>query len=343
MREAGVRTIVDAGSLSVVGLVEVLHHIPRIYREYRKLLAAADRELPTAAILTDSPDFHLRLARQLRRRGIPVFYLVAPQAWAWREGRANTLRRNVKELHCIFPFEESFFRIRGVPAFYIGHPLSRVVRASLDRKQFFAKHRIPEDRPLITLCPGSRHGEIARHLPPLAGAIRRISSQRASTFLLAAPATAEQFGSELFSGFARETGARVILGETWNAMASADVTLAASGTVTIEGALLNAPMVTYYRVSPVTWGLGRTLVRVPYYSMVNLVAGRSIVPELIQKDMRPEKIAAAAIGLLDDSALRRQMLSGLREVSASLATPRDPLETSAARIAASIGAMGGSQ
>ncbi len=337
MRKAGVETVVDAASLSVVGLVEVVHHIPRIYGEYRKLLASARDRRPVAAILTDSPDFHLRVARRLKRLSIPVFYLVAPQAWAWREGRVKTLQRNVKELHCIFPFEEEFFRQRGVPAYYIGHPLSRLVQAGLTREQFFAKYRLPEDRPLITICPGSRRGEIARHLPDLCGAVQRINARKASTFVLATPASSTDTG--YLEGFLQQTGARLIQGDTWNAMAHADLTLAASGTVTVEAALLNAPMVTYYKVTSLSWAMGKALVSVPFYSMVNLVAGRQVVPEFIQDGMRPDRLAEAAIHLLEDGAARHQMRDGLRAVAASLATDHDPIETSAHRIAASLEEM----
>lgn len=340
MRRAGVRTVVDTASLSVVGLIEVIHHIPRIYGEYRKMIAAADREKPLAAILTDSPDFHLRLAKQFHRRGIPVFYLVAPQAWAWREGRVKTIGRNVNELHCIFPFEEEFFRSRGVKAVYVGHPLSRLVRPSLSREQFFAKHGLPEDRPLITACPGSRQGEIARHLADVAGALQRIAAHREASFVIAAPKIAETFASGFFQSFTASTGARLILGETWDAMAHADVTLAASGTVTVEAALLGAPMVTYYRVTPVSWTLGKMLVHVPYYSMVNLVAGRQIVPELIQGDMTPENITAEALKLLGNRDESERMRADLAKVREALATTHDPLETSAARIASSLREMG---
>src|SRR5438552_5309745 len=143
MREAGVRTVVDAASLAVVGLVEVVRHIPRIYGEYRKLLAAAREDPPDLAILTDSPDFHLRLAARLKAAGIPIVYLVAPQAWAWREGRLGPMRRVIDELLCIFPFEEEFFRRNNIPVTYIGHPLSTRVRTSMSRSDFFKKHRLP--------------------------------------------------------------------------------------------------------------------------------------------------------------------------------------------------------
>jgi lipid-A-disaccharide synthase len=338
MKDAGVRPVVDMASLAVVGIVEVLHHIPRIYGEYRKLLAEAERLRPAAAILTDSPDFHLRVARRLHAMGIPVFYLVAPQAWAWREGRVKQLKRNVKELYCIFPFEEEFFRQRGVEAVYIGHPLSRLVRPAMARRDFFAKHGIPEDRPLITICPGSRSSEAARHLPALAGAIARISAGRPCSFVLATPEdVARRFGPDYFSPFLQSTGARMISGETWDAIAHADVALPASGTVTIEAALLGTPMVTYYKVTQATWLLGRPLVNVPFYSMVNLVAQSPVVPELIQHDMTGERIAAEVTTLLDSPEARRRMIDALARVSASLRTGHDPIDCAAGRIAASIG------
>jgi lipid-A-disaccharide synthase len=337
MKAAGVRPVVDMASLAVVGIVEVLHHIPRIYGEYRKLLAEAERLRPAAAILTDSPDFHLRVARRLHGMGIPVFYLVAPQAWAWREGRVKQLQRNVKELYCIFPFEEEFFRQRGVEAFYIGHPLSRLVRPSLTRGDFFAKHGIPEDRPLITLCPGSRPSEARRHLSALADAISRIRAGRLCTFVLATPEdSASRFDPGYFTPFLQSTGAKLVSGETWDALAHADVALPASGTVTIETALLGTPMVTYYKVTQATWLLGRPLVNVPFYSMVNLVAQSPVVPELIQHDMTGERIAAETAILLDSPESRQRMIDSLARVSASLATAHDPIDCAAGRIAASI-------
>ncbi len=335
MRAAGVRAAADQSALSVVGLVEVLGHIPAIWREFRRLAAAARAERPAAALLTDSAAFHLRLAARLRALGIPVFHLVAPQAWAWREGRVRQLRRNVTELHCIFPFEEDFFRSRGVNAHYIGHPLARVVRPSQERNAFFSRHRIPAGRPLVTLCPGSRRGEIARHLPVLRGAVERISSARACTFLLAAPAGSEErFGHAFFEPICGAGDVRYCEGETWDAMAHADLTLAASGTVATEAALLGSPMVIFYRVHPLTWRIGRPFVRVPFFSIVNLVAGREIAPELIQHRCNPAALAAEALRLLASEEARRRMRAGLGRVRAALATLRDPYEVSAARIAA---------
>jgi lipid-A-disaccharide synthase len=333
MRGAGVRTVVDSASLSVVGLAEVVAHIPRIYGEYRKLIASAAGERPAVAILTDSAGFHIRVAKALKKQGIPVFQLVAPQAWAWREYRVEDLRRNVKELHCIFPFEESFFRARGVNAHYVGHPLARTVKPRWNRQEFHDRHRLPADRPVVALCPGSRRGEIARHLPVLREVVERVGAERACTFLLAAPAgTLARFGEGFFDLLRSDGRVRYCEGESWDAMAHADLTRAASGTVTIEAALLGAPMVTYYRVSPLTYLVGKPLVKVPFYSMVNLVAGRRLVPEFIQSDMTGTNLASETLRLLGAPQALTAMKRELSEVRAALEAEHDPFEESARRI-----------
>jgi len=317
LRAAGVRTVVDAGSLAVVGLFEVIAHIPRIYREYRKLLAAAAEGCPDLAILTDSPDFHLRVARRLHRRGVPVVYLVAPQVWAWRKGRLPGMRRTIRQLLCIFPFEEAFFRAAGIPTTFIGHPLAGLIRPSLTREEFFLKHGLDPTRPLIAALPGSRRGEAARHLPALLDAVDRIDREMSVNVVLPASATT---GAAFFEQRVSREGVKIIEGGSWDAMAHCDLALAASGTVTVEAALLNAPMVTFYRVTPMTYRLGKMLVDVPYYSMVNLIAGRELVPELIQDDMTGEKLAAASLRLLTDAGARETQRRGLAEVAAQLSS-----------------------
>ena len=310
------RTVVDAASLAVVGLLEVVGHIPRIYGEYRKLLAAAETERPDLAILTDSPDFHLRVARRLHRQGIPVVYLVAPQAWAWRKGRLRQMRRTLSHLLCIFPFEEAFFRREGVPATYIGHPLAGLVGPTLTRSEFFRKHRLAGSRPLVVMLPGSRRGEAARHLPALVDAAGRLYREQAVSFILPASVTT---GAGFFRDRLGDSPIRVIEGESWDAMAHADMALAASGTVTVEAALLGTPMVTFYKVTPLSWMAGKFLVDVPFYSMVNLIAGRAVVPELMQGQMTGESLAREAMRLLTDSAARQEMKAGLADVKEKLA------------------------
>ena len=181
MQAAGVRAVVDSRSIAVVGIVEVLAHIPRIYGEFRKLKRAIAANKPDIAVLTDAPDFHLRLAKFLKKQAVPIVYLIAPQAWAWRPWRANTMARSVARLLSIFPFEASFFEQRGVPTTYIGHPLARIVRASMRRQEFLKKFNLP-DKKLVVLLPGSRHGEVERHLPALIDAVNRLDSAPPSAF-----------------------------------------------------------------------------------------------------------------------------------------------------------------
>ncbi|MGB7762020.1 MAG: lipid-A-disaccharide synthase, partial [Bryobacteraceae bacterium] len=311
LRAEGVRTVVDAADLAVVGVLEVVGHLPRIWREYRKLVAAARAEKPDLAILTDSPDFHLPVARRLAAQGIPVVYLVAPQAWAWRKGRVKTLRRAVTRLLCIFPFEEEFFRAAGVKTTYIGHPLAGLVKPSLSRDEFFRKHGFDPARPLISVLPGSRRGEAARHLPALVEAVRILSREEALSFVLPASVTT---GAGFFLSRVGDAPLRVIEGESWDAMAHSTLALAASGTVTVEAALLGVPMVTFYKVTTPSWLLGKLLVKVPYYSMVNLIAGRRVVPELMQGRMTGARIAQEALRLLREPDRRERMLAGLAEV-----------------------------
>lgn len=324
MQAEGVRAVADSRSIAVVGLVEVLAHIPRIYGEFRKLKKAVLAEKPDVAVLTDAPDFNLRLARFLRRQGVPVVYLIAPQAWAWRQGRVKTLRATVDRLLCIFPFEEEFFTRHGVPTTYIGHPLARIVKPSLSRQEFCAKYGLATDKKIVVLLPGSRRGEIERHLGDLLEATKRLQG-RDLVFLLALPGG---FGNT-FSERIRGSSIQLIVDATWDALAHAELALAASGTVTIEAALLRCPLVTFYKVNALSWMLGRRLVRAPYLSMVNLVAGRKIAPELIQDEMTGERIAAEAIRLLEDGQARDAMRAALREVAARLATDGDPMEIAA--------------
>ena len=333
MRQAGVEAVIDAHSLAVVGLVEVVTHIPRIYGEFRKLLQAARERRPDLAILTDSPDFHLRLARRLKELKIPVFYLVAPQAWAWRKGRLRLMRRTIDRLLCIFPFEPDFFQRGGIDAVYIGHPLTRLVKPTAGRDELRRRYDVPAGAPLVALLPGSRSGEAARHLPMLLETVEllRQRAQPAPRFILAVPPGTVPAGSK-FRERIRAASIQLVEGETWDILACADLALAASGTITIEAAVLGTPMVTFYRVNNLSWWMGRHLVKVPFYSMVNLVAGRRIVAELIQDDFTPQRLTDEALALLRDDAVRAAMRRDLAEVAQRLSAQNDPLEVAASLV-----------
>ena len=328
MQAAGVRPVVDQRSLAVVGIIEVIPHIPRILGEMRKLARACAAEPPDVAILTDSPSFHLPLARKLKRQGVPIVYLVAPQAWAWKQGRVKTMRTTLSRLLCIFPFEEEFFQKHDVPAVYIGHPLSRLAKPKLTRAEFCSKLGIPEVSRIVALLPGSRHGELAQHLPILLEAIKLILQRRPVTFVLALPGGFDVQNTRFWKPLRAES-IQVIEGHTWDALAQAELALAASGTVTIEAAMVGTPMVTFYRVNALSWYLQRWRVRTPFLTMVNLVTGREVVPELIQDEMTAERIAAEALGLLEDNGASRVMKAGLAEVAKKLGSERDPMEVAA--------------
>ncbi len=315
LREAGVRPVIRAEELAVVGIFEVARDIPRIYGQFRRLAAAAVAEKPALAVLTDSPDFNLRLAKKLRRAGIPVVYYVAPQVWAWRRRRVRLLREFVDHLLCIFPFEEEFFRRHGVETTFVGHPLYGSLHPTLSRQEFCRRHGLAPEKPLIALLPGSRRGEASRHLGPVLDAVARLTQQRPMNFVLPASTTT---GREFFAQRISDPAVQVIEGETENALANADLALVASGSATVEAALLGAPMVVFYRVTAASWMVGRMLVDVPFYSMVNLLAQRRIVPELIQSDCTGERLASEAGRLLESEQARQQMKQDLGAVKRSL-------------------------
>ena len=323
MRAAGVRPAMDAEKLGVVGLVEVIKHLPGIYGEYRKLLRAAREEKPDLAILTDSPDFHLRVARHLREMGVPVVYLVAPQVWAWRQGRVNQMRRDLRQLLCIFPFELPWFEARGVRTRYIGHPLARHIAPTVSREAWFAEQSLDPSKPVVALLPGSRRGEITRHMPALLDAVGRLPGVQ---FVLGTPPSV---GAAFFANQSVPPSIHLIEGRTWDLLAHCEVALAASGTVTMEAALLGTPVVSYYRVAGLSWWVGRFLVNVPFYTMVNLVAGRRVIPELMQDEMTGERLASETIRLLQRSEERDDMKRGLAEVARALRSDHDPFEVAA--------------
>jgi lipid-A-disaccharide synthase len=337
LREAGVETVVDSQRLSVVGLAEVVAHLPGIYLEYRRLLRYLRRHTPEAAILTDSPDFHLRLARHLKNLGVPVYYLVAPQVWAWRTGRVRQVAQRVRKLFCLFPFEEKWFRERGVDAHYIGHPLATAVRPQMSKADFFRRHQLQTDLQTLALLPGSRAGEALRHLPDLLDAVSLLRREFGLQVLLATPkGFSERAVLEKFKERIVALSIKVIEDGSWDVLAYADLALAASGTVTIEAAVLGTPMVTFYKVMALSWWAGRWLVKVPYLSMVNLIAGRRVVPELIQNDMTPANLAAAAAPLLRDGQESGRMRYELLKLKQVLTGPSDPFECAAGMIAADL-------
>ena len=325
MRAAGVEIITDYSEVSVVGITEVLRRLPSLRRAMQRLVDEAELRRPPLAILTDFPGFHLRLARKLRSKGIRNVYYICPQFWAWRPWRANLVRRRFAQALCIFHFEEEFYANAGVPVKFIGHPLVGNVAATLTREEFCKKYGLRDAGRLIAVLPGSRHGEIAYHVPVLAEALERIGRDLSGkTDVVVAVAPGLDL-ARLKAKFPEQMSVHFIEGDTYNAVAASDLAIVSSGTATVETALLGKPMVVVYRLSPLTATLAKPLVKTKFFSMVNLIAGRAVVSELIQDDFTPQRVAEEALKLLsgsEESKMRLEQISqGLAQVRELLGPP----------------------
>jgi lipid-A-disaccharide synthase len=307
MRAAGCDTVVDAKDLSVVGITEILGHLPKIWGLFHKLIAEADRRKPDLAIVIDSPAFNWRVARQMKKRGIPVVYYVCPQFWAWRQGRVRLLRKYVDKALVIFPFEEKFYRDRGVDAEFVGHPLAELPRLAISRDEYATQQGLDPAKQWITLMPGSRVKEVRMNLPGILAAARFLGGEY-EFILPVAPTLDRSLVERLVEGRVH------LVPEALPALAHSRAGIIASGTATVEAAMMETPFVMVYRVTPLTYLLGRSTVKVPHFAMVNLIAGEEVVPELVQKDFTPERVAAEMRKIIPDGDPRDKMLNGLRRV-----------------------------
>ena len=326
MRGAGLEALADASVLGVTGVVEVAARFGSIWRAYRAACAILDdpTNRPDLAILIDYPDFNLRLAARARRAGVPVLYFVSPQVWAWRRGRVRRMAGLVDRMLVILPFEEAIYRAAGVPVTFVGHPLLDLVRTHRTPRQERARLGLDPDRPLVALLPGSRRNEIAAHLPPLLDAFDRLRTEfrDLQALLTVAPTRSE---AEL-RAVAEASGWRgplpvLVREDRYDAVAAADAAVVASGTATLETALLGVPMAIVYRMHPLTFAIARRLADLPHVGMPNLIAGRRIVPELLQDECTGERIAVVVRGLLTDPAASQRMRDDLQTVRARLGEP----------------------
>lgn len=312
---AGGRLIGDVRGLAVTGLIEAVRVLPDSYAMYRRLVQAARDERPDVLVLIDYPDFNFRLMAAVKRLGVPVVYYVSPQLWAWRPGRLQTMKALVDRVLPIFPFEEALYRSEGLDVRFVGHPLVELVAVRENREALARRLGLDATRPMVALLPGSRPNELHRIVPVLAAAVPRIASAVVGTQFLVA--RAPNLTDSYFLPF-HGTGAtvRVVESATDDVLAASDAVITASGTATVQTALHGKPMVVVYRLSPVTYKLGRPLVRVSMFSMVNLVAGERVVQELIQDDCTPERVAAETVDLLTNServADMKEQLAAVRE------------------------------
>jgi lipid-A-disaccharide synthase len=323
MEAAGGRLVGDYRGISVTGLVEALRVLPKSWRMLRTLRDAAARERPDVFVAIDFPDFNFRLLPAMRKLGIPIVYYVSPQLWAWRPHRIETIKQFVNKMLVIFPFEAGLYQKAGVPVEFVGHPLVDLAVPSRDRATLLRSVGLSADAPTVALLPGSRPNELRQILPTLADAAVAMSTERTGVqFVIArAPALADELFAPLATIKAAGVPHAVIEGATDDVLASADVVVTASGTATVQAALHGRPMVIVYRLSPVTFALGRAFVRVHTYGMVNLVAGQPIVPELIQESFTPANVAREALKLLADARAAAEMRRALADVRARLGAP----------------------
>ena len=316
MAEAGVELIADYHEVAVVGITEVVHKIPSVVRVQNRLAREAVRRKASLAILVDSPGTHLGVARRLKNAGIPVGYFIGPQVWAWRAGRVRVVKRVVDRMVVIFPFEERFYRDAGVPVDFVGHPLVDSVRRTKSREEFAAEHGLDSRRPIVALLPGSRRSEIQRNFPAILDGCERLArGPHAIPGIQFVHAAAPGLNEDFWSKFARpDLALKRIESATYDALGSADCAVVASGTATVEAALLGTPMVVVYRVAPTTAFVVRRMLRTPFIGMVNLIAGRQVAPELIQDRFTGAAVEAELRRYLEVPSAREDAVRGLAEV-----------------------------
>lgn len=318
---AGGRLIADYHGLSVTGLTEALRLLPRSFATIRQLVTAARQQKPQALIVIDYPDFNFSLMRRIKKIGIPVIYYVSPQIWAWRAGRIRAMKRSVDRVLPIFPFEPAIYEQQKMDVRFVGHPLVDLARPTQPREAFLRKLNLDPARPVLALLPGSRRNELTQLAPIIASAIPLVASRVPGVQFIVA--RAPQLDDGLFDAFGLPgtTSLRIVEAQTDDVLNACDAVVTASGTATVQTALHGKPMVVIYKLSPITYRLGKRMGLVDMYAMVNLIAGRRVVVELIQDDCTPEAIAGEAVKLLTDRDYRAAMTVALDEVRQRLGGP----------------------
>jgi lipid-A-disaccharide synthase len=318
----GAEILFEASKISVVGFFEVISHLKDIIAAQRTLRKRLTESKPALLILIDFPDFNLLLARKAKKLGIPIFYYISPQVWAWRSGRVKTIKRLVDKICVILPFEESYFRSRGVDATYVGHPLLDSVKTSQTKDQYCSSQNIPGNVKLIGILPGSRVKEVARLMPVFLEAAVKLQEKCSDKLWFIVPCATTLKNDDLLDNgindYQDRLNLKIVSEDRYNMMAACDIVIAASGTVTLELLLLNTPMVVAYKVSPRTYRLGKLLVKVKYFSLVNLIGEKTIVPELLQDEANPDRISEELLKLMYDEKERQKIETGFQKVKQKL-------------------------
>lgn len=328
MQAAGVERIVRAEDVSVMGLTEVLAHLPKIHGEFRKLKKAIRARRPDVAVLIDFPDFHFRLAREFHRLGIPVVYFVSPQLWAWKKHRIRLVQKYVRKMLVIFPFEEAFYRQHGVEVEFVGHPLAEMPQPTISREHFAAENSLHATATWIGLLPGSRPHEIRDHLPTMLESARGLAKAHARQLEFVVPLASTLNTAQraqvhhVIQNLASDLTVRLVE-DARSALFHARASVVASGTATVEAALIGNPFVVVYRVSKLTYAIAKRVVKVPHVAMANLIAGKRVVPELIQNDFTASNVIQQLGLLLPDGPARESMIKDLGAIREALNAHQD--------------------
>lgn len=325
LEAVGIEQLYDAAKLSVVGATEVLSHLGDILAARRILINRMQKQRPALLILIDFPDFNLMLAKKAKKLGIPVFYYISPQVWAWRQGRVKKLGRLTDRIAVILPFEKEFYKNRGVEVDFVGHPLMDSVSTTMTVEKFREKLSIKPGKIIIGLLPGSRKKEIISLLPDFLAAARHLSDTTEHDYVFVIP-KASSVSHQLLEEngirtFRNKIDIKVVEKNRYDLMATCDAAVAASGTVTLELTILDVPTVATYKLSAHTYFLGRLLIKLPWFSLANLIANRSVIPELLQDEVTPENIARELSSILKDGKKRHDMLQGFNEVRMKIGKP----------------------
>ena len=319
MVKEGLEALFHVRDLSVTGFLEVLKHLPFFKKVMRSVLETCHSRKPDAAILIDYPGFNLRLGLQLKALGIPVFYYISPQVWAWKKGRVKVMRRFIRRIFVIFPFELPFFQQQGIPVTFAGHPLVEKDFELPERTAFFQQQHLDPQRPLLALLPGSRRNEVERHRDPLLDAIHRL--ERAKPDLQFGLAALSSLQPSYYAPFEALDNVHIIQDDPYPLMAHADAAVVASGTATLETAYLGTPLVVIYRIAPLSYVIGKLLVDIAHVAMPNLIIGERAIPELIQGDATGKQISAEVLTLLNNHKARDKMLNKLHKIRGALGNP----------------------
>ncbi len=313
MASEGVNLLYSIDELAIVGFFEIIAHLPRIRKIFRTIKKQISKKPPVAAILIDSPDFNLRLAKRLKKLAIPVLYYISPTVWAWRKNRLNTIKKTVNKMLLIFPFEEKIYTECGIPATYVGHPLRESVKTALTKEEFFVRYRLDPTKKTVAILPGSRKSEIRFHMPVLTQVIKNLSQESEVQFILP---LAENLAEAYVTSFLGKisSSVKILTQNGYEAMAFSDIALSSCGTANLEAALLGTPVVAFYRISPLTFFTGIRLMKITNFSIVNILAGRKIIPELIQRNFTADNIIEETRKILVSEQVQSQIKEEYKKI-----------------------------